>query len=158
MSATTTELRRHRLLSWITCSGSAGDVVGLVGVGLLLLVAGPALLAPLIAPYNPSIVVTAPFAEPSLAHLLGANDIGQDLLSELIYGARISLLIGVLATLIATTVGTTVGLVYGVILVHAGNDLLASVDRDSTAGRIAPQLIRWMLAESAQLARQEAQV
>ena len=46
----------------------------------------------------------------------------------------------------------------GVILVHAGNDLLASVDRDSTAGRIAPQLIRWMLAESAHLARQEAQV
>ncbi len=36
----------------------------------------------------------------------------------------------------------------GVILVHAGNDLLASVDRDSTAGRIAGQLLRWILAES----------
>jgi hypothetical protein len=46
----------------------------------------------------------------------------------------------------------------GVILVHAGNDLLASTDRDSTAGRIAPQLIRWMLAESAHLVRQEAKV
>jgi len=46
----------------------------------------------------------------------------------------------------------------GVILVHAGNDLLASVDRDSTAGRIAPQLIRWMLAETAHLAREEAPV
>ena len=43
----------------------------------------------------------------------------------------------------------------GVILVHAGNDLLASVDRDSTAGRVAPQLIRWMLAESAALTRSE---
>ena len=43
----------------------------------------------------------------------------------------------------------------GVILVHAGNDLLASVDRDSTAGRIAPQLIRWILAEAATLSRTE---
>ena len=58
-------------------------------------------------------MVTAPFAEPTLAHPLGANDIGQDLLSELIYGARISLLIGVVAALIATVVGTTVGLVAG---------------------------------------------
>ena len=41
----------------------------------------------------------------------------------------------------------------GVILVHADNDLLASVDRDSTAGRIAGQLLRWLLAESAGLAR-----
>jgi hypothetical protein len=43
----------------------------------------------------------------------------------------------------------------GTILVHAGNDLLASVDRDSTAGRIAGQLLRWMLAEAAGLARTE---
>lgn len=43
----------------------------------------------------------------------------------------------------------------GTILVHAGNDLLASVDRDSTAGRIAGQMLRWMLAESAGLARTE---
>lgn len=46
----------------------------------------------------------------------------------------------------------------GVILVHAGNDLLASVDRDSTAGRIAGQLLRWMLAEADALARMEAPV
>ena len=39
----------------------------------------------------------------------------------------------------------------GVILVHAGNDLIASVDRDSTAGRIAEQLVGWMLAETARL-------
>ena len=46
----------------------------------------------------------------------------------------------------------------GVILVHAGNDLIASVDRDSTAGRIAAQLVGWMLAETAQLARRGAGV
>ena len=41
----------------------------------------------------------------------------------------------------------------GVILVHAGNDLIASTDPDSTAGRIAPQLVNWMLAETTRLAR-----
>jgi len=41
----------------------------------------------------------------------------------------------------------------GVILVHAGNDLIASTDRASTAGWIAPQLVGWMLAETARLAR-----
>jgi peptide/nickel transport system permease protein len=100
-------------ISWLAYSGSYGDTIGLVGLGLLLLIAGPAFLAPLLAPYNPNVVVTAPFAEPTFAHPLGANDIGQDLLSELIYGARISLLIGVLAALMATVVGTAVGLVSG---------------------------------------------
>lgn len=46
----------------------------------------------------------------------------------------------------------------GVILVHAGNDLLASVDRDSTAGRVAGQLIRWMLTEAEALTRTEVRV
>ena len=85
----------------------------MVGVVLLIVVAGSALLAPLLAPYDPSLQVTVPFARPSLAHPLGANDVGQDLLSELIYGARVSLLIGVLAAMMATVVGTTVGLVAG---------------------------------------------
>ena len=123
MSAITApDLRRHRLLSWMAYTGTPGDTIGAVGVGLLLLIAVPALLAPLVAPYNPSIVVTAPFAEPTLAHPLGANDIGQDLLSELIYGARVSLAIGVMAAAIATVVGTTVGLVAGYFrgLVDAG--------------------------------------
>ena len=43
----------------------------------------------------------------------------------------------------------------GVILVHAGNDLLASTDPDSTAGRIAGQLVRWILEETKQMAQQE---
>ena len=48
-----------------------------------------------------------------MAHPLGANDVGQDLLSELIYGARVSLLIGLAAAVMATLVGTTVGLLAG---------------------------------------------
>ncbi|MCC7367196.1 MAG: dipeptide/oligopeptide/nickel ABC transporter permease/ATP-binding protein [Chloroflexi bacterium] len=100
-------------LSRVGVTGSPGDTVGVVGVGLLLLVALPAILAPLIAPYNPATQVVAPFSPPTWGHPLGGNDIGQDLLSELIYGARVSLLIGVLAAVIATVVGTAVGLVAG---------------------------------------------
>jgi len=83
------------------------------GAVLLFSIGGVALLAPLLAPYDPWLHVTTPFAAPSLAHPLGANDVGQDVLSELIYGARVSLLIGVLAATMATVVGTTVGVVAG---------------------------------------------
>ncbi|MGH3978256.1 MAG: dipeptide/oligopeptide/nickel ABC transporter permease/ATP-binding protein [Pseudonocardiaceae bacterium] len=72
-----------------------------------------ALLAPVLAPYDPTARAGIPFSEPSAAHPLGTNDIGQDLLSELLYGARISLLVGVVAALAATVVGTAVGVVAG---------------------------------------------
>ena len=84
-----------------------------MGVALLLIVSRAALLPPLPAPYDPWRQVTTPFAMPSMAHPLGANDAGQDVLSELIYGARVSLLIGVLAAVMATLVGTTVGMAAG---------------------------------------------
>jgi peptide/nickel transport system ATP-binding protein len=73
----------------------------------------PAAIAPLLAPYDPWEVVTTPFATPSLAHPLGANDAGQDLLSELMYGARVSLLVGLAAAVMATVVGTAIGVTAG---------------------------------------------
>ena len=88
-------------------------VVGSVGVGFLALLTAVAGLAPWVAPYDPEATSGAPFAAPTRAHLLGTNDIGQDILSELIYGARISLVIGALAALVAITLGTMVGLVAG---------------------------------------------
>ena len=90
-----------------------GDTVGTIGATLLGIIGGLALLAPMLAPYDPWLQVTTPFAAPSMAHPLGANDAGQDLLSELLYGARVSLSIGVLAAVMATLVGTTVGVVAG---------------------------------------------
>jgi ABC-type dipeptide/oligopeptide/nickel transport system permease subunit len=50
--------------------------------------------APLVAPYDPHAQVAPPFAPPSRHHVLGANDVGQELFSELVYGSRISLVIG----------------------------------------------------------------
>lgn len=83
------------------------------GLALLAVIATVALAAPLLAPYDPDARSGPPFARPSAAHWLGTNDIGQDLLSELIHGARVSLLIGVVAALVATLVGGLVGLVAG---------------------------------------------
>jgi len=54
-----------------------------------------------------------PYLSPSSAHWLGTNDIGQDILSELLYGARISLFIGITAAAIITLVGMMVGIVAG---------------------------------------------
>ncbi len=85
----------------------------LAGATILGTLVTVAVLAPLLAPYDPTARAGVPFSAPSAAHLLGTNDIGQDLLSGLIYGARITLLVGVVAALAATVVGTTVGVVAG---------------------------------------------
>ncbi len=85
-------------------------VAGLLLLGGLSFVA---LAAPWLAPYDPSERVGIPFSRPSAAHLLGTNDIGQDLLSELIYGARISLLVGIVAAAAASLIGASVGVLAG---------------------------------------------
>jgi peptide/nickel transport system ATP-binding protein len=72
-----------------------------------------ALTAPLLAPYDPTERSGRPFARPSAEHLLGTNDVGHDLLSELIHGARVSLLVGLVAALVATLVGAAVGVAAG---------------------------------------------
>ena len=71
-----------------------------------------ALFAPWIAPFDLKIL-KSPFLPPSLVHILGTNDIGQDILSELIFGARISLLVGMAAAILATTFGALIGMVSG---------------------------------------------
>jgi peptide/nickel transport system permease protein len=87
--------------------------VGWVGVALLLTLIGTAVFAPALSPHNPEETAGEPFGRPSRAHPLGTNDIGQDILSELIYGARISLTIGFLAALIAVAIGTAIGVLAG---------------------------------------------
>ncbi len=79
-------------------------------LSVMLLVAAA---APLLAPYDPNALVAEPFARPSWAHPLGANDIGQDILSEVVFGARVSLTVGIAAALVATVLGTLVGLAAG---------------------------------------------
>jgi len=83
-----------------------------VGLAILILFGALAALAPYLSPYNPEEMYT-PMLPPSRLHLLGTNDIGQDILSELLYGARFSLLIGFLSAALSTAIGLSLGLISG---------------------------------------------
>ena len=80
-----------------------------IGAAIVAAVAFVALLAPVLAPYDPRAVAGDSLAPPSGEHLLGTNDSGQDILSQLIWGARSSLLVGSLAALLAVAAGVLVG-------------------------------------------------
>ena len=90
---------------------------GLLGLFMLLSSILVAVLAPWIAPYDPYEAVRATaddvMAEPGAHHLLGQDDIGRDVLSLVIHGARISLLVGFAASTIIIVLGCAVGLAAG---------------------------------------------
>lgn len=87
--------------------------IGIVGLGLLIIFLAIAVFAPLLAPFDPTERVGTPFTKPNSQFLLGTNDVGQDILSELLYGTRISLLIGVLAAFISILLGCLIGVISG---------------------------------------------
>jgi peptide/nickel transport system permease protein len=73
-----------------------------------------AVLAPLISPYDPDLQTwTAVRKAPSALHWLGTDDVGRDVLARVIYGARASLLAGVISVAIALLVGVPIGLISG---------------------------------------------
>ena len=89
---------------------------GLVVFGLIILIIFliTAAFGPLFSPYNPVAQnLRATLAGPSSEHLLGTDFLGRDTLSRLIYGARMSLMVGIVALGIAAIIGMTVGLMAG---------------------------------------------
>ena len=73
-----------------------------------------AAFAPLLAPYDPEkIDPTVILQPPSRAHLLGTDELGRDVLSRLIYGARVSILVSIVAVSIALVIGVSIGMVSG---------------------------------------------
>lgn len=90
------------------------DAKALVGAVVLLLLVIAAVFAPWITPYDPNHVdFLAAMEAPSLAHPLGVDDLGRDLLSRLIYGTRISLFVGISTVVIALVIGVILGLLAG---------------------------------------------
>ncbi len=88
--------------------------LALIGVGVVALLALAAAAAPLIAPYDPTgVVLDDQFQPPSLAHLFGTDFYGRDIFSRVIYGARISLLIGLIPAFFSMFIGTVIGVVSG---------------------------------------------
>jgi peptide/nickel transport system permease protein len=88
--------------------------LAMIGLVILVILAILAILAPWISPSDPNAVDLAQFRKPpSAEHWLGTDDAGRDVLSRLLYGARVSLTVGVVAALSAGLIGLTLGLLSG---------------------------------------------
>ncbi|MDY3918316.1 MAG: ABC transporter permease [Candidatus Limivivens sp.] len=82
------------------------------GAGIVGFFLAVAVLAPVLAPYDPY-QMGIPYVKPNAEHLLGTNDVGQDIFSELIYGTRVSLFIGIFTSLVVTVTATVLALLSG---------------------------------------------
>ena len=92
----------------------AKNRLAMAGLCITLLLFLLALLSPLIMPYAyDELNMADRFAVPSLKHLCGADEMGRDIFSRLLYGARWSLALGFLATIISTVIGMVIGSVVG---------------------------------------------
>lgn len=88
--------------------------LAVVAITVIALLAAVALLAPLIAPHDPTTQdVLNARQSPSLSHLGGTDNLGRDVMSRLIYGARVSLSVGVLAQAVVLGIGLPLGLIAG---------------------------------------------
>ena len=84
---------------------------GFIIIAAILLLA---MFAPIISPYDPDAIdVKAILLPPSSEHLMGTDGLGRDVFSRMLYGARISLLVGIVAVGIATAIGVVLGAVSG---------------------------------------------
>ncbi len=114
--------------TWSYFSQNRGAVIGLSAISAFVLVAA---LAPWVAPYDPSrvhdgVLQLRPLAQSAFP--LGTDDIGRDVLSRLLFGARISLGIGFLAVCLSVSIGTTLGLTAGYFGGVVGTTILRLMD------------------------------
>lgn len=90
--------------------------VGMAGAAFIVVVVLAAVFAPAIVPGNPDAQnLNDVLARPSAAHLLGTDDLGRDVLTRLVYGARVSLQAGVLTVAFALVIGVAIGLFSGLV-------------------------------------------
>lgn len=103
------ESRFREFIARFMASSSA-----MIGLCLLIVMVFCAVFAPVLAPYDPyASDLPNSLQAPSAAHLLGTDELGRDILSRILYGARISLLVGVEAVTLALIFGVILGAVAG---------------------------------------------
>jgi peptide/nickel transport system permease protein len=103
--------RGNAARAWHQLRRNRAAVVGLVVVAILVLTA---IFAPFLAPYNPyTVALDQRLQPPGGAHLLGTDELGRDILSRLIYGARVALWVGIVTVVLAGALGISGGLVAG---------------------------------------------
>lgn len=122
---------RGRSLFHLALRRFAANHLAVAAVYLIVLFYLVALLAPVIAGYDPSAiedVMASRYQPPSWQHPFGTDDFGRDLFSRAIFGARVSLSIGMLAMVIAITLGTLYGAIAGYFAGVVDNVLMRLVD------------------------------
>jgi len=87
--------------------------IGIVGALIVLATVAIALGAPLIAPYDPDAQESDRLLGPRWANLMGTDELGRDTFSRIVFGARVSLQVGIISVLVALVVGSLLGLVAG---------------------------------------------
>jgi peptide/nickel transport system permease protein len=98
----------------------------IVGLAILAFFCLMAIVGPMVAPYNPSALSSIGLQGPSAAHWLGTTQTGQDIFSQVLAGARVSMLVGFVAAAIATVVSVIVGLAGGY-LAGATDEVLSAL-------------------------------
>jgi peptide/nickel transport system permease protein len=98
----------EQLRALLTLNMSTYVGIGLVGIPLFA-----ALLASFLTGADPMSLSAQTLRSPTLAHLMGTDDLGRDVFARVLYGGRISFMVGLFSALIAITIGTAVGLIAG---------------------------------------------
>ena len=100
---------------------------GRTGCVIILFFILMAIFAPIVSPYSPTKVFT-PWLPPNSVHWLGTDNYGQDVLSQLLYGSRASLVVGILSGLLSGVIGVIVGLASGYLKGIVSEVLMRLVD------------------------------
>ena len=147
MAATTTaveelELRARRPVPWAVARGilrfAYRKPLGAFGAVVAVVLIVVAVLAPQVATHDPNLMAPAESTiGPSADHLMGTDNMGRDIFSRIVYGARVSIQIATLAIAISITVGTTVGLVSG----YLGGKADITIQRFVDTGMAFPTLV-----------------
>ncbi|MCD6546919.1 MAG: ABC transporter permease [Thermotogae bacterium] len=95
--------------------GSGTGIITFIGATILIFFLILAIFAPQIAPYNPTVRVSRSLRPPNDTFIFGTDNLGRDVFSRVIYGARIALTIAFIAVLIAAAIGIPLGLISGYI-------------------------------------------
>ncbi len=161
MSTTTEANTQNRSRSSITLAQIRRELRGnpltLAGAVIVAVLGFVAIVGPFLTPYDPTAQTLANRLQgPSLAHPLGTDQLGRDMLSRIVYGARISLGIAILVTTIRVVIGTTVGLIAGSVGGWVDEALMRLVDIQLAfpglvlalviAGILGPSLTNVMIA------------
>ena len=128
---------------------------GMIGFIIILVVVFIAVFAPQIAPYDPTVVDLHGMRMPpcwmeggTMEHLLGCDNLGRDLWSRIIYGTRVSLLVGILSVLLAGAFGIVLGMVSGFYGGWIDSVIMRTTDAFFAIPRILMAMVVLMVAGS----------